>query len=461
VLRDEENASRKRRDFDEALRKAQADAERKRHTLQKAKQENTDWHSQWSAAVSALGLSDTAAWETVQTQVNAVDEMRETANKITDLRHERIGKIERDITAFETDVRKLVAAVTPSLAELEPEDAILELEILLKQALGTRSLATEKETALAGLQEKIETCELSRHEAQDTISNFQTVARVDTLDALRGAIKQSELLGSLQTEQKRLTKSLAGDGDGLTVESLADECRDVDFDQVSAREQTLNQHLQDLRKRLMEASDGQSSARREFEAIGGADHAARDAADRQAALAEISEIAARYTRVRSALLLLQWSIDRFRREKQAPILKRAGELFSILTDGSFETLQLEFDDKDDAHMAGVRKGGEKVHIPGLSTGAGDQLYLALRIAAVEEYLAHAPPLPFIADDLFINYDDERAAAGFKVLRHLAMNTQVLFFTHHQHLVDVAQKALGGPVSTVTLSPRVTRALEVA
>jgi len=151
-------------------------------------------------------------------------------------------------------------------------------------------------------------------------------------------------------------------------------------------------------------------------------------------------------------VLLQWAIDRFRREKQAPLLKRAGELFSILTDGSFETLTLEFDHDDTPHLAGIRRNGDKVRLPGLSTGAGDQLYLSLRIAAVEEYLEHAAPLPFIADDLFINYDDGRAAAGLRVLGHLARKTQVLFFTHHQHLIEVARKAVGDSVSIVSLNP---------
>lgn len=47
---------------------------------------------------------------------------------------------------------------------------------------------------------------------------------------------------------------------------------------------------------------------------------------------------------------------------------------------------------------------------GLSTGTADQLYLALRIAAIEDYLERVDTLPFIADDLFINFDDERAVA---------------------------------------------------
>lgn len=203
----------------------------------------------------------------------------------------------------------------------------------------------------------------------------------------------------------------------------------------------------------MQARENRNAARRDLESIGGDDRAARAAADRQSALAEMSDAAAQYIRLLSARVLLQWAIDRFRREKQAPLLKRAGELFSILTAGSFETLNLEFDDDDTPHLAGIRSNGEKVRLPGLSTGAGDQLYLSLRIAAVEEYLEHAAPLPFIADDLFVNYDDDRAAAGLQVLGHLARKTEVLFFTHHQHLIDVARKAVGKSVSTVSLSPR--------
>ena len=79
----------------------------------------------------------------------------------------------------------------------------------------------------------------------------------------------------------------------------------------------------------------------------------------------------------------------------------------------------------------------------MSTGTADQLYLALRIASINDYLDRAPALPFVADDLFVNFDDERAAAGFQVLGELAQVTQVLFFTHHQHLVDIAQSTLGG------------------
>ena len=62
---------------------------------------------------------------------------------------------------------------------------------------------------------------------------------------------------------------------------------------------------------------------------------------------------------------------------------------------------------------------------------------------------HAPT-PFVADNLFINFDDDQAAASFKVLAQLAEKTQVLFFTHHQHLVDIAHEALGASIHMVSL-----------
>jgi uncharacterized protein YhaN len=150
-----------------------------------------------------------------------------------------------------------------------------------------------------------------------------------------------------------------------------------------------------MRERLMETRQSQLAARQAFEAVGGDDGAARASAERQSALAEMKDIAEQYVRLRSTAILLQWAIDRYRREKQAPLLQRAGQLFSILTGNSFTDLQLEFDQNDNARLAGIRHDGKGVSVTGMSTGSADQLYLALRVAAIEDYLDHAPPLPFI------------------------------------------------------------------
>jgi uncharacterized protein YhaN len=440
-----------RRELEASLRRATADAGRKREAMEAAEAGWKGWTTQWAAALNALQLPPNSTPETADAELNAIDEMREAAGRINDLRHDRIEKIERDIKAFERNVAALIGAVAPQLAGKDPEDAVLESEELLAEAKRVRDEAVTKQRALRALRRRIEEYRESSQNAREVIERLQAAAGVETLDAVRDAIRRSDEMHRLRTKFDRLTDALAQNGDGLSVAALIDECGNTDLDAISAREQTVTQELAELRERQMEARETRSNARQEFEAIGGDDRAARDAADKQAALAEMKEIAGRYVRLRSAIVLLQWTIDQYRREKQAPLLRRAGEFFAILTGGSFQTLQLEYDDQDNVELAGVRRDGRYVGVAGMSDGTVDQLFLALRIAAMEDYLDHTAPMPFIADDLFINFDDTRAAAGFKVLSELAQKTQVLFFTHHQHLLEIANKAIGTQVQTVVLA----------
>jgi uncharacterized protein YhaN len=77
----------------------------------------------------------------------------------------------------------------------------------------------------------------------------------------------------------------------------------------------------------------------------------------------------------------------------------------------------------------------------MSDGTRDQLYLALRLGYVERQLLEHEPMPFIVDDILIHYDDQRSRATLGVLAELAQQTQVIFFTHHWHLVELAIESL--------------------
>ena len=48
----------------------------------------------------------------------------------------------------------------------------------------------------------------------------------------------------------------------------------------------------------------------------------------------------------------------------------------------------------------------------------------------------------MVDDIVINFDDASTDATFQVLAELSKKTQVLFFTHHEHLLERAASAIG-------------------
>jgi len=115
-------------------------------------------------------------------------------------------------------------------------------------------------------------------------------------------------------------------------------------------------------------------------------------------------------------------------------------------------------------LVGVRPGGKQlVRVEGMSDGTVDQLYLALRLASLYAYLRNNEPMPFIVDDILIRFDNERAVilirfdneravAALKILAGLSKETQVIFFTHHSHLVGLAEESLGSVVWKHKLDP---------
>jgi uncharacterized protein YhaN len=98
-------------------------------------------------------------------------------------------------------------------------------------------------------------------------------------------------------------------------------------------------------------------------------------------------------------------------------------------------------------LVGVRPNGRRETVGNLSSGTRDQLFLALRLAAIESHVAHQEPMPGVVDDSVINFDDASASATFQVLAELSKKTQVLFFTHHEHLLERAADAIGATAFT--------------
>lgn len=163
----------------------------------------------------------------------------------------------------------------------------------------------------------------------------------------------------------------------------------------------------------------------------------------------MGEAAEEYLETATAAKLLKWAVDCYRDRKQGPMLQRASAIFSTLTLGAFRRLVVDYE-KDIPTLSAQRESGQAVEVEGLSEGTRDQLFMALRIAAIELQLEHTKPLPFVADDLFINFDDERARAGLEVLRDLSGRTQVIFLTHHAHLIPLARQVLGESVNLLEL-----------
>ncbi len=148
-----------------------------------------------------------------------------------------------------------------------------------------------------------------------------------------------------------------------------------------------------------------------------------------------------YLRLTVLETVLRRAMEIYRERTQGPLLQEGSRLFMAMTGGRYRGLQADFDDRGAPVLRAARPDGTSLDTESLSDGTLDVLYLSLRLAAVLRHNAMAEPLPFLADDLFVNLDDGRSRLAFEVLGEVASSSQVLFFTHHRHMVDLAREVL--------------------
>jgi len=170
----------------------------------------------------------------------------------------------------------------------------------------------------------------------------------------------------------------------------------------------------------------------------GSGKAAEKEEEAQQALTKVRRLADNYVRLRIAALVLKREVDRYRQENQDPILKIAARYFSELTLGAFSGLRADIDDSGKPILVGVCPDESVKTVEEMSSGTRDQLYLALRLATLEWRLEKHEPMPFIADDILVNFDDARAGATLKALASLAEKNQVILFSHHKQIIESAK-----------------------
>jgi hypothetical protein len=419
------------------------------HQFSQAKAALDAWRSEWHEQLASAHLPADSDTGVIEAALGLFERMDEHFRQMRALRTTRIDTMQRDLDDFDNRAGELASAVAPALLGQPAEQIARDLG---KRAAAAGDAYRERQRVQAeqALAEQALASAISRIEsAQAELAPLLRLAAASDNDTLRSRIEHSDLARSLQSEIKATTLALQEGGDGLTRFALEAEFSATDLTQVGGELSTLKARVDALLEQRTRLAGELSSAQDALARIAGQDAAARAEAQRQEALARMANAAERYIKVHTAARLLRWAIERYRETKQGPMLSRAGDIFSALTLGSFSRLVLDYD-SEPLTLYGQRATGEHVAIEGMSDGSRDQLYLALRLAALEQHLRQAPALPFIADDLFINYDDTRSQAGLQALVGLSEMTQVILLTHHDHLVPVAESVFGAKLNVIRM-----------
>lgn len=433
--------------LDKEVKTLEANLELTRSEHQSALRELDTWTQQWTEAVAQMGLSGDAS----PTEADYVfDRLRDVFAKKSDADKldVRILAIDNYTASYREDVRKLVEAVAPELLGLPAESAVSRLHKLLSENSMHQSKRQQIEEDILRVTQEMSEAEVTIRTTGERLDALGAEAKCGNPAAINEAEQRSDRYLRLKEEIGRLEEAIVDAGDGATLAQLAAEAAQVDADalagQIDLLTKTINEELEPRYRTLAETKGGHA---KELELMNGNDQAMAFSDQSQSVLAAIRAHSERYVRLKLAAKILRDVIERYRKANQGPLLKRASEYFAMLTCGSFHELTTDFNDDDTPILAGIRHNGARVHVEGMSAGTRDQLYLALRLASLEKYMESAKPMPFIVDDILVDFDDARSEAALNALAILGEKTQVILFTHHSRVVEQAH-ALGAARSVV-------------
>lgn len=396
------------------------------------------WQASWDEAMIPLGVESKTlpaeATDFLETLQECFDKMKEA----DDFR-KRIDGIDRDSSGFEEAVFKLMAELDPELAGLDAAQAVSHLKARLARAC-------QDQTVLKGYAEEKDALDKTLTEAKAYLGTFEE--EMGALRQLAGCEKEEELneaerrssdLCRLRSRLEEVESVLVQIAEGISLADLEDQAKGADPDELPGRIDALVNEIEgEIDPEIRQHSETIGREKNELGRMDGGDKAAELAEASQQALTKIRRLTERYIRLKLATKILREEIERYRAENQDPVLKLATRYFNELTLGSFCGLRTDTDDHEQPVLIGVRPDGSWLQVAGMSSGTRDQLYLALRLATLEWRLHSSEPMPFIVDDILINFDDQRSKATLKALSGLAEKTQVILFTHHSQIFEAAQ-----------------------
>ncbi len=411
----------------------------------------SDATEDWEKCIAAQSLPSDEEPSVILTILQARRHAKELQQELEQLEAERRTRAET-IKRFTTQLRELHNSHLPQLSfdETQPAKSVAALWDALESARSAETRSKQLQADIEELEERINQQAIDQKAAESLIETLIHEAHIDSAEQLSGVVHQLERRHRLQSQFESTNDTLIELARGKSTDDFVAEIEQAEPDRIDEQIAQLSSELDQLKQSRDEALshlNAKLAERRTLEQVNDdAANAKQLAANDLATVVTHSE---RFIRLQHAVHFLKAQVERFREQAQGPMIQRTSEFFSKLTLGAFSGVAAQSDEDDPKRiqLVALRPKNDQdsdaappEHVPtsGLSEGTCDQLYLALRLAAIDLHLENHAPMPLILDDVLMTFDDARTQALLELLIPFSQKTQVIIFTHHPHTQSLAK-----------------------
>ena len=423
---------------------AKAEVSKSESDLSTAERKRQDWQKRWGAAIVPLRSLGRVLPESISTMLERVETIGRLRREIETLRFEADRSVASQ-TVFQNDVFRIYRTCTGKLSTVD--DDIFSIIGRLDTNVGQHTDAKKRLDLLRGNWQQTDREQECVNDELQVIQRKRTAlcreAQCERFEDLESCERRSDEFRALKEKLDEVEQNLVNFAGGESLESFLTRAGAMDVHSIDEKMETLRLDIESLDASRIAAVESAAIMRGEFERMTGTETASDLRQKQQELLVKIRRDADEYGRLVIANEMLSKAIALYCQRNQGEVLSLASEYFSRLTCRQYVRLDVQPDDQDIPRLYAIESlEGKTVPAERLSCGAADALYLSLRIASLETQITSRRPVPLIMDDCLIQLDDGRASEAMAILSELSERTQIIMFTHHRHLVDLARDRLG-------------------
>jgi uncharacterized protein YhaN len=432
-----QSAQLERQQLNESLPISQQELVELDQELELLKEQQQEWQCRWSQFLKELGFP--TDWDVNATAkiLSGLSEARHKHQQSQRL-DEQARVLNGQVQQFEQQVREACRELSPELESLPAADAITRLSERLAVA---RSDAQEQKSLRKLLQKAAKHLQVSEQESAKLLSQQTALleaAGTESPDEFLQLAAQAEKQSGLLAEVDRLNRDLRRIAGSSDVETFLSELDATDADTLELRREHVEREHENIGAERDEAVRKDDRAQELLRGMDGEGKTTAMQLGLESRYAQLGAAVDRFVPLVLAQTLLKRAIERFEKEHQPGMLAEVGRLLGHMTNGRHVGIRRRLD--EEGTMLIEQHDGKLKTPAQLSTGTREQLYLAIRLAYVQQYCCDSEPLPLVMDDILVNFDPERSRRTLDVLFELSSKIQVLFLTCHTHTLDLVRSA---------------------
>lgn len=374
-------------------------------------------------------------------KLNAQLNMENAKNRISDFRNE-ISKLRYKIPELETRKKDIETAIS----ELQKEKSSHEIKI----AECNSSINTQK-AQLDYIQSSVEAIENDQNNImRQLLNHFRQYRYVNDIDSFYMELSDiksiEEDINKIHIQMDSLRQSAPMQHGSYSIKQVYEQIENIENALMQKNNGVLPEKMdeQEIEKVKSQASvilNGINNCKEDYTNINavmrtkfkdsiGISHIKHEI---NIIKNEIEDNEQYCSNIELALQFLDEAADEMKRNFGSGLNLKTAGILNKITGGKYDSVNVS----TDFNIAVRNDDSSTTEWHNLSSGTVDQAYFSLRFAVADMLSDKNNSMPIMIDDAFIQYDDIRTKQGLDFLDEQSQNSQIIFFTCHSHLIDMA------------------------